>query len=277
MEATLSARLEEVGLMPLGKLESLKGGNMAAVYRLDTDQGAVIIKHDDQARLSAEAEGLEALREACDCLIVPRVLSSGNGWLIMEALDSVGASDTGWRTLGKGLRELHRPRQTAHGWPRDNYCGATPQRNAPLSDGRCFQQERRLQALADACLERGLMKSDLHKRISTVAEGLKQWLPDITPSLIHGDLWSGNLLFTSRGPALIDPAVYHHYPEVDLAMLTLFGSPPQIFFDAYWEGAWPKDWSRREVLFQLYPLLNHLLLFGESYRSAVENRVDSLL
>lgn len=113
-------------------------------------------------------------------------------------------------------------------------------------------------------------------RVEHQAEQLETWLQDSPASLIHGDLWSGNVLTTTRGPALIDPAVYRHYPDVDVAMLTLFGSPDVPFFDAYWNGDKPIDWPRREALFQLYPLLNHLLLFGSGYRSAVERCVAVL-
>ena len=93
---------------------------------------------------------------------------------------------------------------------------------------------------------------------------------------VSNDLWSGNVLFTTKGPAIIDPAVYRHYPAVDVAMLTLFGSPGEAFFDAYWNGDAPTSWPRREALFQLYPLLNHLVLFGAGYRSAVERCVARL-
>jgi len=112
--------------------------------------------------------------------------------------------------------------------------------------------------------------------LETIAESLETWLEDVPASLVHGDLWSGNVLYTPQGPAIIDPAVYRHYPEVDLAMLTLFGSPGDAFFEAYWNGPAPADWDRRETLFQLYPLLNHLLLFGGGYRQAVINAVDKL-
>ncbi|BBI60331.1 hypothetical protein HSBAA_16370 [Vreelandella sulfidaeris] len=120
------------------------------------------------------------------------------------------------------------------------------------------------------------MDNQLRERIERLAQDLERWLPDTPPSLLHGDLWSGNVLFTNKGPAVIDPAVYRHYPEVDVAMLTLFGSPGEAFFDAYWNGNAPADWPRREALFQLYPLLNHLLLFGAGYRSAVERSVARL-
>ncbi len=91
-------------------------------------------------------------------------------------------------------------------------------------------------------------------------------------SLVHGDLWSGNVMFTRRGPAIIDPAIHRHYPEVDLAMLTLFARRERPSSQPT-DGAMPDDWPRREALFQLYPLLNHLLLFGGAYRGGVERAV----
>jgi len=163
-----------------------------------------------------------------------------------------------------------------HGWPRDNRCGPTPQRNTPCTDGRVFQREHRLLALGEACRQRGLLDAAAGERLAMIAARLEEWLPDAEPQLVHGDLWSGNVLYTPDGPALIDPAVYYHYPEVDLAMLTLFGRPGEAFFEAYWDGEPPADWPRRERLFQLYPLLNHLYLFGGGYRAAVTATLDAL-
>ncbi|MGQ4877644.1 fructosamine kinase family protein [Billgrantia sp. LNSP4103-1] len=270
MDRTLTALLEEGGLSPRGTLSALGGGDIAAVYRLETSQGPVVVKRDAAERLVGEADGLEALREAASALIVPEVLALGDGWLVMEALEAGSRTPRAAAALGEGLRELHAHASDEHGWPRDNACGSTPQPNAPLSDGRVFQRERRLLPLARACHKRGLLDAALRHRIEAVAEALETWLPDAPACLLHGDLWSGNVLYTSRGPAIIDPAVYRHFPEVDLAMLTLFGSPGDAFFDAYWDGGVPTDWPRREALFQLYPLLNHLLLFGGGYRGAVE-------
>lgn len=276
MERALSALLESLGLPPDGTLRPLGGGDMAAAYRLETPQGAVVAKRDDTERLRGEADGLRALRDAGSSLIVPEVLALGDGWLIMEALESRPHSHRSARALGEGLRELHGHTTTAHGWPRDNACGRTPQPNAPLDDGREFQRERRLLSLGRACQEHRLIDARLYGRIEAVAQTLEAWLPTAPASLLHGDLWSGNVLYTPQGPAVIDPAVYRHYPEVDLAMLTLFGSPGAAFFEAYWDGAVPHDWPRREALFQLYPLLNHLLLFGGSYRGGVERALRAV-
>ena len=276
MTDTLEALLETAGLIGQGPLQPLSGGDIAAVYRLTTDQGDVVVKSDAPERLSGEAEGLQVLANANSGLIVPEVLGQQGEWLVIEALETAPAGRRSAAALGEGLRKLHGNTGDAHGWPRDNACGSPPQPNKPLLDGRAFQRERRLLPLAQACYAKGLLDKRLKASLKAIAESLETWLEDVPASLVHGDLWSGNVLYTSRGPAIIDPAVYRHYPEVDLAMLTLFGAPGGAFFEAYWDGSVPADWHRRETLFQLYPLLNHLLLFGGGYRQAVVNATDKL-
>lgn len=273
---SLDALLETAGLTGRGSLLPLSGGDIAAVYRLTTDQGDVVVKSDVPARLAGEAEGLQALARANSGLIVPEVLGQQGAWLVMEALEAAPAHQRRAAALGEGLRKLHGNTGEAHGWPRDNACGSTPQPNKPLPDGRAFQRERRLLPLARACYERGLLDKRLKVAVEAIAESLETWLEDEPASLVHGDLWSGNVLYTPRGPAIIDPAVYRHYPEVDIAMLTLFGSPGDAFFDAYWNGSPPAGWGPREALFQLYPLLNHLLLFGGGYRQVVVGAIEKL-
>ncbi|MDW5378295.1 fructosamine kinase family protein [Halomonas sp. HP20-15] len=270
------ARLAALGIVARGEPQPLAGGDIAAVWRLATAQGELVVKQDDAETLAAEADGLRALREAGSSLIVPEVVALDGDLLIMEALDSVPSGRRGEAQLGEGLRELHAVTGTSHGWSGDNRCGPTPQRNTPCSDGRVFQREHRLLPLGEACFERGLLDAAGLDALNDIAQGLEEWLPDTPPSLVHGDLWSGNVLHTARGPAIIDPAVYRHYPEVDLAMLTLFGAPGAAFFEAYWDGDEPSDWPRRQTLFQLYPLLNHLLLFGAGYRSAVMRSIAEL-
>lgn len=276
MNSTLKTLLNDAGLIPQGALSPLSGGDSAVTYRLSTDAGDVVVKRDAPARLTGEADGLRALASANSGLIVPAVLAQEGEWLVMEALETVSYRHGCAESLGEGLRRLHGVTGEEHGWPRDNACGRTPQSNAPLRDGRVFQGERRLLPLIDVCSAKGLLDNALRQRLETIVHGLECWLPDVPASLVHGDLWSGNVLCTAQGAAVIDPAVYRHFPEVDLAMLTLFGSPGEAFFEAYWNGNAPADWPRREALFQLYPLLNHLLLFGGSYRTALEHAVIKL-
>lgn len=269
-------RIEALGLSPQGEPTPLSGGDIAEVWSLETAQGRVVLKQDDTVRLSGEADGLRALHDAGTRLIVPEVLGLDDGLLVMEALDVAAKRGKADQALGEGLRALHSAIGETHGWERDNACGLTPQPNAPCLDGRVFQRERRLLPLGKACREKGLLDNATYKALVGIANRLEDWLPDTRPSLLHGDLWSGNVLYTARGPAIIDPAVYRHYPEVDLAMLTLFGAPSPGFFEAYWDGAPPDDWPRRQTLFQLYPLLNHLLLFGSGYRGAVKRAISEL-
>ncbi|HDZ46944.1 hypothetical protein LCGC14_0119450 [marine sediment metagenome] len=276
MNSTLKTLLNVAGLIPQGALSPLSGGDSAVTYRLSTDAGDVVVKRDDPARLAGEADGLRALASANSGLIVPTVLAQEGEWLVMEGLETVNSRHGCAESLGEGLRRLHGVTGEDHGWPHDNACGRTPQPNAALLDGRVFQRERRLLPLIYVCSAKGLLDKALRQRLETIAHGLESWLPDVPASLVHGDLWSGNVLCTAHGAAVIDPAVYRHFPEVDLAMLTLFGSPGEAFFEAYWNGNAPDDWPRREALFQLYPLLNHVLLFGGSYRAALEHAVIRL-
>ncbi|WP_110674577.1 fructosamine kinase family protein [Salinicola sp. RZ23] len=277
MMQRLAQRLAELDDTFRGSLTPLSGGDSGAgVWRLEAAT-PLIVKCDQPERLAGEADGLAALATT-DTLVVPRVVALAGDLLVMEALDAGGPRD-GAR-LGEGLRQLHavtRDPVAEHGWGRDNACGLTPQPNAMLADGRAFQRERRLLPLVRACCDRGLLDAPLAARIERVAATLESWLADQPPSLVHGDLWSGNVLFTPRGPAIIDPAVYRHYPDVDVAMLSLFGDPGAAFHEAYWDGRRPADWSRREALFQLYPLLNHLYLFGAGYRGGVSRAVDRVL
>jgi fructosamine-3-kinase len=112
------------------------------------------------------------------------------------------------------------------------------------------------------------VRPDLGRRIAHLADRLHDHLPKYpAPSLLHGDLWGGNVLVTgSRVAALIDPACYHGDREVDVAMLTLFDRPPAPFFESL---ALEPDWERRLPIYRLWPLVVHLRLFGDSYADAV--------
>lgn len=274
--STPQETLETLGLRATADPEALGGGDIGKVWRVATSQGDVLVKHADEQGLEAEADGLRALQAANTGLIIPDIVGELPGALVMTYLPPARPDRQTHEAFGHGLRALHGQTHVEHGWHRDNFAGTTTQINTCHEDGRVFQRECRLLPLASLCLQSGRMERHLFDQLSSVANALESWLPDAPASLIHGDLWSGNVHFSTQGPALIDPAIYRHYPEVDIALLELFGSPSTSFHDAYWDGDAPDDWPRRRALFQLYPLLNHLYMFGGSYAQGVRTAVAQL-
>lgn len=221
-----------------------------------------------------EAEGLAALA-AVGALRVPQGAVAGAAaglhFLVMEAI-ATGPQPPGFfADFGRRFADLHR-RSTGerHGFPHDNYLGATPQPNAWESDWVELFRRHRLGHQLDLARRSGLADSDLLRLGDRLLDRLDRWLdvPGEPPCLLHGDLWSGNFLVDEHGaPVLIDPACYYGHREADLAMTRLFGGFAADFYAAY-EEAWPLPAGSEERLpvYTLYHLLNHLNLFGGSYR-----------
>ena len=201
--------------------------------------------------LAAEADGLTALRQAG--ARAPRPLAPGR----FEFLDLRRSGD--WSALGVMLAELHRNAGQRFGWHRDNYIGATPQQNGWCDDWAEFWRERRLRPQ----FERAGLKSEFFEKL------LQNHHPQ--PSLLHGDLWNGNVGFTAEGPVIFDPAVYYGDREADLAMTELFGGFPPEFYASYKEN-YPLEagYESRKHLYNLYHLLNHLNIFGGGYLGQVQ-------
>jgi protein-ribulosamine 3-kinase len=250
------------------------GGCIHRCYAVRIDGAARFLKVNEASyadAFAAEADGLCALRAAG--LAAPEALAHGvcgdEGFLLLEHLDLDGPVD--FAALGRSLAEAHRRPGARFGWQRDNYIGATPQHNGWSDDWAAFWRERRLQpqlALAEV--------NGVHLETNGLDELLKGHQPQA--SLLHGDLWSGNVGFTPAGPVVFDPAVYYGDREADLAMSELFGGFPPAFYAAY-NDAFPLDggYVKRKHLYNLYHLLNHLNLFGGGYLGQVEATLSLLL
>jgi protein-ribulosamine 3-kinase len=247
-------------------------------YFVKTNRAACI------ALFESESDGLAALA-ATATLRVPRPICRGvdgdTAYLVLELLDLGGRAD-GARA-GRALADLHRAgagnRSHGFGWHRDNFIGATPQSNTPDTDWVRFWRERRLAPqLAVAATNgqsRGIERSG--ERLLAGLDALIGHRPP--PSLLHGDLWGGNLGYLPGGePAIYDPAVYYGDREADLAMTELFGGFGPDFYAAYRES-WPLDpgYAIRRQLYNLYHILNHLNLFGGGYLAQARNLIDRLL
>jgi fructosamine-3-kinase len=213
--------------------------------------------------LAAEAEGLAALREAG--LRVPEVfghgLAGGEAYLLLEYLEFTGGD---FGELGRMLARAHRKPGARFGWARDNYIGNTPQKNGWADEWAEFWRERRMRPQLELAGRKGFDLGEV--KLDRMLEGHEP-----QPSLLHGDLWSGNVGFTAEGPVVFDPAVYYGDREADLAMTELFGGFPREFYEAYNE-VYPLSagYEERKHLYNLYHLLNHLNLFGGGYLGQVK-------
>lgn len=231
------------------------------------------------AMLEAEADGLNALA-ATHTIAVPEVVLCGTGqqhaWLVLafETLVTTGDEEA----LGRQLAHLHRQLGSAHGWHQKNWLGRSPQHNEPQPDWCRFFTRQRLQPQYEMALARGHCDA-----LAPHFDHLLRQLPERLnhapePSLLHGDLWSGNHGYRMDGsPILFDPAVSYGDRETDLAMMTLFGGFAPRVLTAY-EQAWPlpPGYRWRRQLYQLYHLLNHLNLFGPGWLPRVQTQLRTL-
>lgn len=277
LPADLNIALESV----LGAIRSatrVYGGDINRAARVDAEHGRFFVKWNVQPRpglFDAEARGLRLLA-AARALRVPRVVAQIDepAALVLEWIDFGSDKSSGAEALGRGLAQQHRSLGAAFGLDHDNYIGDNPQINTPCTAWLEFYRDRRLGAQRDLAQARGHLTPDRARRLDRIMEHLDRWIDSsgVVPSLLHGDLWGGNYLIDNHGqPVLIDPAVYYGDREAEIAFTELFGGFDARFYAAYHE-AWPLDrgYAERRDLYNLYHLLNHLNLFGESYGGSVD-------
>lgn len=223
-------------------------------------------------QFTAEADGLNALRLP-DVVTVPRPVCVGSvgsvSYLALEYLEIDGPrSDAAEEMLGTCLANLHRVTSADEkfGWSRDNAIGATLQRNGFTDDWTEFFAENRLRAQFDLAAQKGRVFEHSSRFIDDIVpQVLKDHRP--APSLLHGDLWSGNVGYSHAGqPAVFDPAVYYGDRETDIAFTQMFGGFGPSFYRSY-QDAWPLSQGHklRAELYNLYHVLNHFNLFGGGY------------
>ena len=265
---------------------AVHGGSINKCLRWQTARGAVFVKRahrDSIAMFEAEADGLARLRQA-GSLRVPDTLALGSSedeaFLVLEWLDLVEPDPASEEKFAEALAWQHRNRAQAHGLERDNFIGATAQRNDVSDDWVTFWRERRLLYQLDLAARNG-HSGRLQDRGRQLAGVMDVFFASYRPaaSLLHGDLWGGNRGALADGtPVVFDPAVYCGDRETDIAMTTLFGGFGPRFYSAY-AATWPLDQAAgtRRALYNLYHVLNHLNLFGESYREKAEGLIDRLL
>ncbi|WP_166041528.1 fructosamine kinase family protein [Sphingosinicella sp. YJ22] len=244
------------------RIQRLYGGDLSEVLLLHRDGGQAVVAKGGPAA-GTEAQMLRELAAAG--VPVPAVEAEYGDVLLIEYVDADEAfTPRAWADIGARTRALHNHLGESYGWPVDYAFGSVRLDNNPVEDWPRFWGEQRLVETA------ALLDRPWRERVERLAARITDLLPARPPaSLLHGDLWAGNMLVRDgRLAAFIDPACYHGHAEVDLAMICLFGRPDPAFWEAY--GDLEPGWGERRALYQLFPALVHLRLFGVSYASLVD-------
>jgi fructosamine-3-kinase len=264
----------------------VSGGSIHRAWHLDDGLRHYFVKTGEIAAapmFAAEARGLQALSAAA-VVQTPTFITLGQtgskAFLVLEYLELTTLDKAGGAGLGTALAQLHRIRGNSFGWTENNFIGATPQNNAPHHSWPHFFGERRLRPQLQLALQNGMDRA-LVKKGYGIIELIGGFFIDYrpVPSLLHGDLWSGNAAQTTDGlPVIFDPACYYGDREADIAMAELFGGFPISFYAAY-RAAWPldRDYETRKPLYNLYHILNHFNLFGSPYLGQALRTIERLL
>jgi fructosamine-3-kinase len=264
------------------RAEAVAGGDINGAFAVTLASGRRLFVKTHRSPLPEvfvrEAEGLAWLAKA-RALRVPEVIAAsdadgrGPACLVLEYIARGAPGARYDEALGRGLAALHRFGAPTFGHDCSNYLATLPQDNTPSSTWPTFYAERRLAPLAERAVGRGVLPVSLAARIARLCVQMDKLTGDPEPpARLHGDLWGGNALAADSGePVIIDPAVYGGHREIDLAMMRLFGGFSGRVFDAYRE-AYPlaPGHDERVALYQLYPLLAHVNLFGAGYVSQLD-------
>lgn len=258
-----------------GSLTPISGGDVNQTYRFTTAENRYFLKtHPHVSSVFFQAE-INGLAELAPFVRVPKIERLGQteerAFLLMEWIDGGEGQQ---RRLGQSLARLHQQTQESFGFYEDNYIGFLPQVNPKTTDWLDFFTVCRL----DVQVELAKLGNRWHAKREAAYLRLKEFLHEnwrdrsVTPALLHGDFWRGNVLFDQQGePGFLDPAVAYGDREMDIAMSQLFGGFRQEFLEGYQE-VYPldEDWQERLPVYQLYYLLVHLNQFGESYGPSVD-------
>jgi len=266
--------------------QKLTGGDINQVYRLHTTSGLFCLKYNVAGKypemFRKEALGLELLQNAGE-LRIPGVEYAGTSnqyaYLLLEYIDSARQVSDFMARFGISLAKLHDHTAGRFGLDHDNYMGSLAQSNIPADNWVEFFSGQRLLKQVSLAFDSGRIDRNAVADFDRFYARLDQLLVPGKPSLLHGDLWGGNYMVSETGEAcLIDPAAYFGHREVDLAMTTLFGGFSPDFYRGYESHhKLEAGWRERLDIYNLYPLLVHLNLFGSSYLGSVMNILKRFL
>jgi fructosamine-3-kinase len=263
------------------QFHTVGGGSINNTYQLIVEGGSKFFLKVNSATkypnlFQKEKKGLEFLNSQ-KILRVPSVIVCNEfdnyQILVMEWIEGGLETERSWKKFGEQLASLHHVTNRWFGFEEENYMGALQQRNDQYNNWVEFFVHCRIQPQVEIAMGNHLLHTKQLKALEDLCLRLENIFNDEQPSLVHGDLWSGNFMCDQNSePVLIDPAVYFGHRSMDLAMTTLFGGFDEIFYESYnYHFPFPSNYPEQWDVCNLYPLLIHLNLFGSGYLSQIEN------
>ena len=263
-------------------IREIRSGDTHHAYRISDGRRRFFVKTNLAQHLElfeSESESLQHLG-LLEGFKIPKTVCLGivgeHSFLVLEFLKLTEGNSATWHQLGQQLALMHQNQtQAMYGWQSDNFIGSTPQPNQWHKKWAQFFAEQRIGFMLQLLAEKGHELVNIDAAVDTVVRLLAGHNP--TPSMLHGDLWSGNVGFVGDRPSLFDPAIYFGDRETDLAMTELFNRFPNAFYQGY-ETQWPLDdeYQYRKPIYQLYHVLNHALLFGGNYLESATTLLNNL-
>jgi fructosamine-3-kinase len=279
-QALLSQVQTETGLnLAHCSISPISGGDISNAFLVKTQSAENLFIKANKVELYPmfveEAIGLAEIESSCP-FSTPKVLAHGKtateSYLALEYLEPSAKSELFWQQLGEELAQVHSKTSDSFGFESNNFIGSLPQYNSKASTWAEFFVELRLEFQVKLAFDHKLLSKNHLRKFNALYNELESIFPREKPSLVHGDLWSGNVHCSNNNAFVIDPAVYYGHREMDLAFSLMFGGFSPIFYESY-ESQLPleKGFGKRVEFYNLYPTLVHLNLFGKSYLAPIEN------
>jgi protein-ribulosamine 3-kinase len=267
-----------IQLWPVG------GGSINDTYHVVSGEKTFFCKINSATKFphlfAKEKKGLEFLAQQ-SIINIPAVVDQfeeeGFQFLLLQWVQEGNRTENFWKKFGEQLALLHQVSHMHFGWHEYNYMGSVLQQNTPCKNWCSFFATERLQPMVKRCTDKGFLNKTHLDQFEVVSKKLPAIFDEEPPSLLHGDLWSGNFMCNSVSePVLIDPAVYFGHRSVDLGMTALFGGFRRPFYEAYhYHCPLPANYEEQWAICNLYPLLIHLFLFGSGYLSQIERTLKA--
>lgn len=274
--------LEEKLSQKILQIKPISGGDINDVYFINTKEKDFVLKvnstSDYPKMFEKEKKGLEKISQtgANSPKVIEVFENLKHQFLLLEFINEGNIQKDFWRKFAEDLVKIHKTTNTSFGLAYDNYIGSLSQNNTPKKTWESFFVENRILPLVRRAFDKNLLRREHNELFEKVFIRLNEILPIEQPALVHGDLWSGNLMNNNGiSPVFIDPAIYFGNREMDIAMTQMFGGFNNFFIQFYTE-IFPleKGWEERLKIYNLYPSLVHLILFGKSYLGGIERVIQ---